>query len=199
MCKIVRESKHLVRFNRHLDTIMETAAEIQDSNTESCFHSTSPQKPMVSSNMQDREEGVKTQSRENVRLKKAADSSTQLQSRTERQKRPLKCNVRKFAQPFEPIRPERCRNAAKWELGRAEAESNYEVKLMDSKTPRGMEQVELLFPEYFSSGTNSYSLQQNFGCDERQKEMELINLKVKTDPLIQSWMNLFGARGSSCL
>ena len=195
---MVRESKLLVRFNRHLDTIMETAAEIQDSNAESCFHAASPQKPVVSPNMQDREDGVKTQSRENVRRKKAALSSTQLYNRTV-QNRPLKWNVRKFAQPFEPLRSERSRNAEKWELGRTETESNFEVKLMDSKNPSDMKQVELLFPEYFSSGTNTYSLQQNFCCDERQKEMELINLKVKADPLIQSWMNLFGARYPSCL
>lgn len=177
-------AKRLVLYRRHLDTIME-APEIQDNVTPGCLDSVSPQKSVATLT------GGKTQHVKALRRKMIALPYTQMHSRTE-QKESKALNSRSFPSFPEPLLGT-CKNG---ERKRIHKENNYEAKKKTSLNLRyDMKQVEVLFPEFFSCGTNTYLVQKSRNyCDEYQNEMDLVNKKVKEDPLIRSWLNLFGDR-----
>lgn len=70
---------------------------------------------------------------------------------------------------------------------------NSEMTQKDNKNARDIRQVKLLFPEFFSSGASTSFVQQRDGHDVFQKNTTLVNEKVKEDPFVRPWLNLFGA------
>ena len=189
MSRMTLKGKNFVYFGRHLETIMETA-EIPDSNTVSSFDSASPQKPVASLHMQDSDNGDKTTPMEASRGKRIALPYSQIHSRT-KPKQPKRWNALKIFS--EPLQTSNCKNEI-W--AGIERESNSEIKRTVPGKPRDLKQVKVLFPEFFSGGTNAYFVQQCSCRDEDQVKVELVDKKVKEDPLIRSWLNLFGARYS---
>jgi len=55
-------------------------------------------------------------------------------------------------------------------------------------------QVEMLFPEFFPQKKSLDLCRQSDWYNDHQSNMEMENGKVKEDPLVRSWLNLFGAR-----
>lgn len=182
------QRKRLVWFSRQLDTVMEVTAEIEDNNTASCFDSASPQKPMATSN------GDQTRLKKTLRRERIAlFSAPQMYVKSEESELML-WNSGSFYQCAERSRIDTRKNE---ETKRLVKENSCEGKQKDCRNSRDMKQVEGLFPEFFSSGTNAYFVQRSNCCDKQQKEIDLVNTKVKEDPLIRSWLNLFGAQ--SCI
>lgn len=70
---------------------------------------------------------------------------------------------------------------------------NSEMTQKDNENARDIRQGTLLFPEFFSSGASTSSVQQRDWHDVFQKNTRLVNEKVKEDPFIRPWLNLFGA------
>ena len=64
----------------------------------------------------------------------------------------------------------------------------------EARKLRVMKQVEKLFPEFFFKKTSIHLVRQCDWSYELQKNMKIINRKAIEDPLVQSWLNLFGAR-----
>lgn len=191
---MARQAKGLVRFRQHLDTIMEQP-EIQDNNMGSCFYSVSPQTQVVSSTRSVQDFVRDSQRKETLRRKKIALISTQIDSRTE-QKQPKSWSDRKCSQFSEPLQADNCKNEKR---KRIEKENNCEAKQQYSRKLREWKQVRVLFPDFFSSASKTYFVapQSNL-YDEYQREMDMVKNKTKEDPLIRSWMNLFGGN-SSCI
>lgn len=164
------KAKRFVRFTLNLYTIKETA-EI----------------PAVSSNMQGGEDGDKTLFSDIVTRKSL--SSIQIRSRSE-EKPPTECNVCKIGQPWKTLPTKCCRNGI-----RKRTENDHQAKEI-RKELSDLKQVEILFPEFFCCGPNSRFMQQTICCDGSEMEInDLANARMK-DPLIQSWLNYFGARPS---
>ena len=64
----------------------------------------------------------------------------------------------------------------------------------DNRNARDFRQVEMLFPEFFSSGvSSSFIYQRNWREGNHQNNTSLVNEKIKEDPFIRPWLNLFGA------
>jgi len=70
---------------------------------------------------------------------------------------------------------------------------NSEITQKDNENARDIRQGTLLFPEFFSSGASTTFVQQRDWHDVFQKNTTLVNEKVKEDPFIRPWLNLFGA------
>ena len=179
------KAKRFVRFTLNLCTIKE-AAEIQDSSAVS-FVSLSSLQPVFSSNMRGGEDGGKTLSSDIVTRKSVL--STQMRSRSE-EKPPTECNVRKIGQPCKTLPTKCCRNGIQ-----ERTKNGYQTKEV-RKELCDLKEVEILFPEFFCCGPNSRFMQVTtcICCDESETEInDLANARMK-DPLIQSWLNYFGAR-----
>lgn len=170
------KEKRSIHFSRHLDTIMESTGEKQDSNT-SYFDSASPQTLMAPSNMPDSENGDKTQNKESLSRTRIALFPNHGQTHPKRR------NARSCSKFSEPLQKE---NICE--------ERSVRSAQTDTSNPRDLRQVRVLFPDFFTSGTNAYYLQQNNWCVKHQNEIDCVNKKMKEDPLVRSWLNLFGAR-----
>ena len=120
---MARQTKGLVRFRQHLDTIMEQP-EIQDNNMASCFNLASPQTRVVSSTRSVRDFVRDSQHKETLRRTKIALIFTQMGSRTE-QKQPKSWNDRKCSQFSEPLQAGNCKNKKR---KTTEEENNCEAK-----------------------------------------------------------------------
>ena len=69
-----------------------------------------------------------------------------------------------------------------------------EMTQKHSRNVRDIEQVETLFPEFFSSPANADPVQRSeWYNNNHPKTIVLLNEKVKEDPFIQSWLKLYGA------
>ena len=189
---MARQAKGLVRFRQHLDTIMEQP-EIQDNNMASCFYPASPQTQVVSSTRSMRDFVRGSQHKETLRRTKIALIPTQMDNRTE-QKQSKSWNDRKCSQFSEPLQAGICKNEKRKRIQKV---NNCEAKQQYSRKLREWKQVSVLFPDFFSSASKTYFVapQSNL-CDEYQRERDMVNNKAKEDPLIRSWMNLFGSNFS---
>ena len=79
-------------------------------------------------------------------------------------------------------------------LFRFKQDHNSEISQKDNKNARDLRQVEMLFPEFFSSRANSsFNHQRNWYEANHQNNTTLVNEKIKEDPRIRPWLNLFGA------
>lgn len=166
-----------------LDTIMETK-EIEES-----IKTVLPQKHMASSAayILDSVDGENIQHFTTLRRKRIACPSTRIRNRTEQEelKRlpPHQCTL---AEPLVIIR--------NGERTRTDQVNNAKVTQKDTRKLRDMRQVEMLFPEFFPKRTHTYFDRQSDWYSNYQKNMKLVNEKVNEDPVVQSWLSLFGAR-----
>ncbi|KAL9976087.1 hypothetical protein ACROYT_G013334 [Oculina patagonica] len=173
-----------------LDTIMETA-EIEERSKLDYLNTASQHKQLASSDhIQDSEDAFeKIQQGATLRRKRIAKPSTQIRNRIEQKEhRRLTSQKGTLAEPLVIIR-----NGEKTRTDRvnnAKATQNKARKLCE------MKQVEKLFPEFFPKRTSIYLGRQCDWNDDHRNNMKMVNEKVKQDPLIQSWLNLFGARPS---
>ena len=169
-----------------LDTIMETT-EIEDSNKSDCLRTASPRKHLASSlHVQpDAVDAEKTQQVATLRRKRIALPSTRIRNRIEqkdnRRWTSHKCSL---ANPLMIIRDGE--EIITDGVNSVKAAQNEDRKLREIK------QVKILFPEFFPKRTSIYLGRQCDWIDNYQKNMEIINGKASEDPLVQSWLNLFG-------
>ena len=71
---------------------------------------------------------------------------------------------------------------------------NSEMTQKDNRNARDLRQVEMLFPEFFSSGvSSSFIYQRNWREGNHRNNTSLVNEKIKEDPFIRPCLNLFGA------
>lgn len=175
------------RFNR-LDTIMETT-EIEERNKLDCFKSALAHKYLASSShIEDSTDVEKIQQvATTLRRKRIALPSTRIRNGIEQKEHKrltsYKCTL---LEPLVIIR--------NGEETRTEGEKK--VAQNEARKPCEMQQVEKLFPEFFPKLTSIYLGRQCDWNDDQQKNIKMVNKKVNQDPLIQSWLELFGARPS---
>ncbi|KAL9976086.1 hypothetical protein ACROYT_G013333, partial [Oculina patagonica] len=180
--KMAEKAKRLSRFSR-LETIME-ATQREESDNGGCFLDLYlPQKSVTSSNERDSVGGETMQDLEALRRNRIVlSSSTRIRNKSEQKehKRSPLCNVSSAVS----IRTEHAKQA-----------HNSEMAKKDSHNARDIKQVEMLFPEFFSSRANTHFVQQSdwYYNNNLEKNVVLVNEKIKEDPFIQSWLNLFGA------
>lgn len=185
-----RKEKLLFRLRRQLYTIIETA-EVQDDKTAGCLHSESPRKSVFSSDKHASEEEGQTKSREctghskpelvilppEIFSKTCGELSTKWNA------------AQNIQQPSEPcIIMKTTRNHQNGKRERSENKNDCPVKAKDPK-PFRVKEVEKLFPDFFCRRTDADC------CDESEKGTNLVEKNIK-DPLIQSWLDLFGMRSS---
>lgn len=70
---------------------------------------------------------------------------------------------------------------------------NSEMTQKDNRNVRDNKQVEILFPEFFSSRENSSFVQQSDWYYKNNHQGNMANEKVREDPFVRSWLYLFGA------
>lgn len=172
--KMAQKVKRMNHFSR-LDTIME-ATQREESDNGDCFHLELSQK---SSNGWDSVASKNIEDVETSRRTGNVVSSTRIcrseQRRHERSALPHNVSSVEY-------------------LFRTKQDHSSEMTQKDIKNARDVRQGEILFPEFFSSRASTTFIQQSDWHDNnQQKNMVLVNEKVKEDPFIRSWLNLFGA------
>lgn len=173
-----------------LDTIMETA-ETEESSKLDYLNTASQQNHLASSDhIQDSVDVVeKIQQVATLRRKRTALPSTRIRHRIEQKEhKRLTSHKCTLADPLVIFR--------NGEEIRTDAVNNVKVTQNEARKLCEMKQVEKLFPEFFPKRASIYLGRQCDWNDDHQKNMKMVNEKVKQDPLIQSWLNLFGARPS---
>lgn len=167
---MAQKVKRMNRFSR-LDTIME-ATEREESDNGDCFHLELSQK---SSNGRQSVERKNIHDVETSRRTGIVLPSTRIcRSRQKRNTRPHSISSTEY-------------------LFVTKQDHNSEMTQKDNKNARDIRQVKLLFPEFFSSGASTSFVQQKDWHDVFQKNTTLVNEKVKEDPFIRPWLNLYGA------
>ena len=167
---MAQKVKRMNHFSR-LDTIME-ATEREESDNGDCFHSELSQK---SSNGRQSVERKNIHDVETSRRTGIVLPSTRIcRSRQKRNTRPHSISSTEY-------------------LFVTKQDHNSEMTQKDNKNARDIRQVKLLFPEFFSSGASTSFVQQKDWHDVFQKNTTLVNEKVKEDPFIRPWLNLYGA------
>ena len=171
---MAQKVKRMNHFSR-LDTIME-ATQREESDNGDCFHLELSQK---SSNGRDSVEGKNIQDLETSRRTGIVLSTARICR--SRQKRHERSTTPRSVSSVE-------------HLFRCKQGYNSEMTQKDNKNARDIRQVEILFPEFFSTGASTSFIQQRDWHDAyHQKSTTLVNEKFKEDPLIRPWLNLFGA------
>ena len=167
---MAQKVKRMNHFSR-LDTIME-ATEREESVNGDCFHLELSQK---SSNGRQSVERKNIHDVETSRRTGIVLPSTRIcRSRQKRNTRPHSISSTEY-------------------LFVTKQDHNSEMTQKDNKNARDIRQVKLLFPEFFSSGASTSFVQQKDWHDVFQKNTTLVNEKVKEDPFIRPWLNLYGA------
>ena len=167
---MAQKVKRMNRFSR-LDTIME-ATEREESDNGDCFHLELSQK---SSNGRQSVERKNIHDVETSRRTGIVLPSTRIcRSRQKRNTRPHSISSTEY-------------------LFVTKQDHNSEMTQKGNKNARDIRQVKLLFPEFFSSGASTSFVQQRDWHDVFQKNTTLVNEKVKEDPFIRPWLNLYGA------
>lgn len=167
---MAQKVKRMNHFSR-LDTIME-ATEREESDNGDCFHLELSQK---SSNGRQSVERKNIHDVETSRRTGIVLPSTRIcGSRQKRNTRPHSISSTEH-------------------LFVTKQDHNSEMTQKDNKNARDIRQVKLLFPEFFSSGASTSFVQQRDWHDVFQKNTTLVNEKVKEDPFIRPWLNLYGA------
>lgn len=165
---MAQKVKRMNHFSR-LDTIME-ATEREESDNGDCFHLELSQK---SSNGRQSVERKNIHDVETSRRTGIVLPSTRIcRSRQKRNTRPHSISSTEYL---------------------TKQDHNSEMTQKDNKNARDIRQVKLLFPEFFSSGASTSFVQQKDWHDIFQKNTTLVNEKVKEDPFIRPWLNLYGA------
>ena len=171
---MAQKVKRMHRFSR-LDTIME-ATQREESDNGDCFRLELSQK---SSNGRNSVDVKSTQEFEISRRTEIVLSSRRIcRSRERRHERSttLPSSVSSAGCPFRY------------------KDHNSEMTQKDNRNARDLRQVEVLFPEFFSSGASgSFIYQRNWHEGNHQNNTILVNEKIKEDPFIRPWLNLFGA------
>ena len=167
---MAQKVKRMDHFSR-LNTIME-ATEREESDNGDCFHLELSQK---SSNGRQSVERKNIHDVETSRRTGIVLPSTRIcRSRQKRNTRPHSISSTEY-------------------LFVTKQDHNSEMTQKDNKNARDIRQVKLLFPEFFSSGASTSFVQQKDWHDVFQKNTTLVNEKVKEDPFIRPWLNLYGA------
>lgn len=167
---MAQKVKRMDHFSR-LDTIME-ATEREESDNGDCFHLELSQK---SSNGRQSVERKNIHDVETSRRTGIVLPSTRIcRSRQKRNTRPHSISSTEY-------------------LFVTKQDHNSEMTQKGNKNARDIRQVKLLFPEFFSSGASTSFVQQKDWHDVFQKNTTLVNEKVKEDPFIRPWLNLYGA------
>ena len=165
---MAQKVKRMNHFSR-LDTIME-ATEREESDNGDCFHLELSQK---SSNGRQSVERKNIHDVETSRRTGIVLPSTRIcRSRQKRNTRPHSISSTEYL---------------------TKQDHNSEMTQKDNKNARDIRQVKLLFPEFFSSGASTSFDQQRDWHDVFEKNTTLVNEKVKEDPFIRPWLNLYGA------
>lgn len=174
MAQKVKRTHHFSR----LDTIME-ATQREESDIGDCFHLELSQK---SSNGRDSVDVKNIQDFGASRRTEIVLSSTRIcRSRQVRQRR-----LERSTTPANSFSSAGCPFRFK--------DHNSEMTQKDYKNARDLRQVEMLFPEFFSGGaSSSFIYQRNWHEANHQNNTTLVNEKIKEDPFIWPWLNLFGA------
>jgi len=170
---MAQKVKRMHHFSR-LDTIME-ATQREESDSGDCFHLELSPKSL---NGQDSVDVKDIQDLETSRRTGIVLSSTRI----------CRSGQRRHERATTP------RNVPSAEcLFRFKQDHISETTQKDNKNARDLTQVQMLFPEFFSSGaSSSFIHQQNWHEANHQNNTTLLNEKVKEDPFIRPWLNLFG-------
>ena len=175
--------KGLSHFSR-LDTIME-ATQREENDSSGCFYLELPQKSIMSSDKGDSVDGRSMQEMETLRQTEFVSSSTRTRNRSEQMEHELSAlGYISTAAAESLLRTKRAYQA-----------QTSEMTQKNSRNARDIEQVEELFPEFFSSRANAYFVQQSDWYHKNtyhERKLVLVNEKIKKDPFIRSWLNLFG-------
>lgn len=166
-----------------LDTIMETS-ETEESNNS--LDSALPQKQLTAVAI----DGEKTQEFSTSRRKRTAAPSRRIRNRTaEEQERVISQECTLADEPFVTIK-----NEARIRTHKI----NRTVKKTQTDTLKvpDMAQVEMLFPDFFPKRTSAYCGWQpgELTNTDHQNNTNLLKGNGNEDPLVRSWLNLFGAR-----
>ena len=169
-----KKLKRMYHFRR-LDTIME-ATQREESDNGDCFHLELSQK---SSNGRDSVDVKNMQDFETSRPTEIVLSSRRIcrsgQRRHQRSSTPPN-SVSSTGCPFRF------------------KDHNSEMTQKDNRNACDLRQIEVLFPEFFSGGAgSSFIYQRNWDEANHQNNTTLVNEKIKEDPFIRPWLNLFGA------
>lgn len=160
---------------RRLDTIME-ATQREEGDNGDCFHLELSQK---SSNGRDSVDVKNIQDFETSRRTEIVLSSTRICRSSQRRHERSTTPANSFSSAGCPFRFK---------------DHNSEITQKDNKNARDLRQVQTLFPEFFPSGaSSSFIYQRNWHGANHQINTTLVNEKIKEDPSIRPWLNLFGA------
>ena len=176
----------LGHFSR-LDTIMEATQreERQENDSSGCFHLELPQKSIVSSDKGDSIDGRNMQEMETLRQTEFDLSSTRIRNRSEQKEHERSALGNVSTAAAESLL--RTKHAYQAQTS--------EMTEQNNRNTRHIEQVEVLFPEFFSSQANTYFFQQSdwyYNNNYHEKNLVLVNEKIIEDLFIRSWLNLFG-------
>ena len=171
--RMAQNVKRMHHFRR-LDTIME-ATQREESDIGDIFHLELSQK---SPNGRDSVDVENTQDLETSRRTAIVISSTRT-CRSEQRRHKRSTTLRN-------VPSAEC-------LFRFKQDHSSEMTQMGNKNARDLRQVQMLFPEFFPSGaSSSFINQRNWHEAKHQNNTTLLNEKVKEDPSIRPWLNLFG-------
>ena len=170
MAQNVKRMHHVSR----LDTIME-ATQKEESDSGDCFHVELSQKL---SNGRDSVDVKNIQDLETSRRTGIVISSTRICRSS--QKRHERSTTLRHVPSAE------C-------LFRFKQDQSSKMTQNDNKNARDLRQVQMLFPEFFPSGASSSFIHpRNWHETYHQNDTTLLKEKVKEDPFIRPWLNLFG-------
>ena len=171
---MAQKVKRMHHFSR-LDTIME-ATQREESDNGDCFRLELSQK---SSNERDSVDVKNIQGFETSRRAETVLSSTRICRFGQRRHERSTTSANSVSYAGCPFRFK---------------DHNSEMTQKDNKNARDLRQVEMLFPEFFSSGaSSSFIYRRNWHEANHQDNTTLVNENIKEDPFIRPWLNLFGA------
>ena len=170
--KMAQKDKRLNRFSR-LDTIME-ATQREESDNGGRFHLELPQKSLASPNEWN---SVGSEALQDL----VTSRRTRIRNRSEQREhnRPTLRNDWSAESLLKTTHGKQARNS--------------EMTQKDNRNVRDNKQVEILFPEFFSSRENSSFVQQSDWYYSNNHQGNMANEKVREDPFVRSWLYLFGA------